>query len=107
MPSSRPAEARAVADGHYDEVQGQLSPDERWLAYTSDESGAPEVYLMSLRMGGRKKAASSHGPEEAEEHGANFSYPPDAGQGGHSTNKSGTEIFLAVGRRGPRRFQRR
>lgn len=70
VPWSRPGEARAVADGHYDEVQGQLSPDERWLAYTSDESGAPEVYLMSLRMGGRKKAASSHGPEEAEEHGA-------------------------------------
>jgi hypothetical protein len=28
-----------------EERQGQFSPDARWAAYTSDESGAPEVYV--------------------------------------------------------------
>lgn len=27
------------------ETQGQLSPDGRWLAYTSNESGSEQVYL--------------------------------------------------------------
>ena len=29
----------------FEEIQGQLSPDSRWLAYTSDESGQREVYV--------------------------------------------------------------
>jgi Tol biopolymer transport system component len=28
----------------FNELQGQLSPDSHWMAYTSDESGRPEVY---------------------------------------------------------------
>jgi eukaryotic-like serine/threonine-protein kinase len=27
------------------ESQGQFSPDSRWIAYVSDESGAPEIYV--------------------------------------------------------------
>ena len=29
----------------FNEFQGQLSPDSRWMAYTSDESGQNEVYV--------------------------------------------------------------
>ena len=29
----------------FNEFQGQLSPDSRWMAYTSDESGQREVYV--------------------------------------------------------------
>jgi dipeptidyl aminopeptidase/acylaminoacyl peptidase len=32
----------------FDEMQGQISPDGKWLAYTSLESGAAEVYVRSL-----------------------------------------------------------
>src|SRR6185436_7255156 len=30
----------------FNEFQGQLSPDSRWMAYTSDVSGQPEVYVQ-------------------------------------------------------------
>jgi serine/threonine protein kinase/Tol biopolymer transport system component len=32
----------------FDEMQGQVSPDARWLAYTSLETGDAEVYVRSL-----------------------------------------------------------
>src|SRR5205085_7243817 len=31
-----------------DEYQAQLSPDMRWIAYVSNESGRPEVYVQSF-----------------------------------------------------------
>ena len=34
------------------EVQGRVSPDGRWLAYVSNESGAPEVYIGSFPHSG-------------------------------------------------------
>jgi WD40 repeat protein len=37
-----------------DEVQGQISPDSRWVAYVSDESGRPEVYVQPLPGTGGK-----------------------------------------------------
>jgi hypothetical protein len=37
------------------ELQGQISPDGRWMAYTSDESGAPEVYVQSFPERGHGK----------------------------------------------------
>ena len=32
----------------FNEIQGQISPNGRWMAYASDESGAPEVYVRSF-----------------------------------------------------------
>jgi dipeptidyl aminopeptidase/acylaminoacyl peptidase len=37
-----------MVDTHFDEAQGRISPDGRWLAYTSDESGRHEIYLRRL-----------------------------------------------------------
>jgi len=34
----------------FSERQGQLSPDGRWLAYTSDETGERQVYVRSFRV---------------------------------------------------------
>src|SRR5262249_25228873 len=36
--------ASAFLNGPYNESDARLSPDGRWLAYTSDESGEPQVY---------------------------------------------------------------
>jgi hypothetical protein len=44
------------ADGQ----QGRFSPDGRWIAYTSTESGSPEVYVRGFRTGGRRQV-STHG----------------------------------------------
>jgi Tol biopolymer transport system component len=37
-----------VLQSEFGEEQGQISPDGRWLAYTSDESGKPEVWVTTL-----------------------------------------------------------
>ena len=43
------------------ELQGEVSPDGRWIAYTSDESGTWEVYVQSFPAGGFKRAVSVNG----------------------------------------------
>jgi hypothetical protein len=43
------------------ESQPQLSRDGRWLAYTSDESGQPEVYVRQFPSGPGFTKVSSHG----------------------------------------------
>ena len=52
--------AQPLLDTPSDEVQGQLSPDGRWLAYTSDESNRPEVYVRA-KAGGPRKPVSVKG----------------------------------------------
>jgi eukaryotic-like serine/threonine-protein kinase len=34
--------------GEFNESQGQFSPDGKWMAYVSDESGTPEIYVQSF-----------------------------------------------------------
>jgi eukaryotic-like serine/threonine-protein kinase len=43
------------------EAAGTLSPDGRWLAYTSDVSGRFEVYVQSFPGGGSKRQVSTGG----------------------------------------------
>jgi len=43
------------------EVQGHLSPEGQWLAYTSDESGTLEVYARRFPSAGEKRQISSNG----------------------------------------------
>jgi Tol biopolymer transport system component len=38
-------------DGNFTESQAQISPDGRWVAYTSDESGAPAIYVRAFPSG--------------------------------------------------------
>jgi len=42
---------------------GRLSPDGRWLAYVSPESGRPEIYVRSFAGGGRWQVSTSGGEE--------------------------------------------
>ncbi len=43
------------------EEQGQFSPDGKWVAYASDETGSPEVYVQSFPATGAKRRISSSG----------------------------------------------
>jgi Tol biopolymer transport system component len=43
------------------EVQGRFSPDGRWVAYNSDESGRVEVYVRPFREGGGRVQISVGG----------------------------------------------
>ena len=46
----------------FDESHGSFSPDARWVAYTSNESGRPEVYVQPFSAGGGSTPAGS-GPQ--------------------------------------------
>ncbi len=48
----------------FNEMQGQISPDGRWLAYTSDESSRLEVYAQPRHGEGRKWQISVDGGSE-------------------------------------------
>lgn len=45
----------------FTEAQGRLSPDGRWMAYTSDESGRREVYVQSFPAREEKWKISGNG----------------------------------------------
>jgi serine/threonine protein kinase len=45
----------------FNEYRGQISPDGKWMAYISDESGKPEVYVQSLPVSGAKWQISTGG----------------------------------------------
>ena len=53
--------ARPYAATGADETAARVSPDGRWVAYTSDESGSAEVYLDSYPTPGRRVRISSGG----------------------------------------------
>jgi Tol biopolymer transport system component len=50
-----------VAQTEFEEVEGQFSPDGKWLAYTSNESGRSEIYVQPFRGPGRKTQVSLKG----------------------------------------------
>ncbi|MDQ3686741.1 MAG: protein kinase [Acidobacteriota bacterium] len=55
----------ALLDTEFDVCHAQLSPDGRWLAYTSDESGSYEIYVQPFtaegKLGVDKKRISTNG----------------------------------------------
>jgi Tol biopolymer transport system component len=53
---------RTAADEHY----GTLSPDRRWLAYISNETGTYEVYVESFPATGFKRQVSTAGGFEPQ-----------------------------------------
>lgn len=51
----------AVVQTNFDEMQGQFSPDGRWLAYASNESGQFEIYVRPFPEAGGKWQVSTGG----------------------------------------------
>jgi hypothetical protein len=45
----------------FNESQGQFSPDGRWMAYVSDESGGPQVYVQSFPTPTERVTISTNG----------------------------------------------
>jgi Tol biopolymer transport system component len=53
-----------IADSRFDEHSPAISPDGRWLAYTSDETGQRQVYVRLLDgRGGRSLVSEANGEE--------------------------------------------
>ena len=56
--------ARPFLQTEVDEYHPMISPDGRWLAYTSTETGRLEVYVQPFPDGGRKWLISTEGGDE-------------------------------------------
>jgi serine/threonine protein kinase len=54
---------RTLLASEFAESHAQLSPDGKWLAYSSDESGRLEIYVCRFPDGGGKRRVSSGGGE--------------------------------------------
>ena len=61
LPVSPGAKARPFLETAATERHGQFSPDVKWVAYSSDETGVPEVYVRRFPEGEGKWQISSHG----------------------------------------------
>jgi hypothetical protein len=80
------AQPARITSGAYDEMMPALSPDGRWVAYTSNESGRPEVFVADFPAAGRKWQLSQAGG----------SFPSWRGDGGELFFSNDREVF-AVG----------
>jgi dipeptidyl aminopeptidase/acylaminoacyl peptidase len=55
------AEPRPFLQSAANESAPAVSPDDRWIAYTSDESGREEVYLLPAQEPGGRRQVSTEG----------------------------------------------
>ena len=46
------------------ETNAEIAPDGRWMAYQSDESGRPEIYVCEFPGGGSRQRVSINGGTE-------------------------------------------
>jgi Tol biopolymer transport system component len=61
MPIGSKGQARPLLAESFTERDGRISPDGRWLAYVSDETGRPEVSVLSLTGPARRRFVVSSG----------------------------------------------
>ena len=52
-----------IVQSAFDDRDGEVSPDEKWMAYSNTESGRSEVYVTAFPGGGAKWQASPNGGE--------------------------------------------
>lgn len=87
----------------FDEQNPQLSPDGRWLAYSSDETGDYEIYVQSFsvdgKLGADKRRVSTAGgklPVWRRDGGELFFVASDASMMASSVKTGGTEFQFAA-----------
>jgi Tol biopolymer transport system component len=61
VPLADPSQARSLAASPAVEANGQFSPDGRWVAYLSSESGRNEIYVTPFPAGGAHWQVSASG----------------------------------------------
>ncbi|MEO6214291.1 MAG: protein kinase [Vicinamibacterales bacterium] len=61
MPATGKGELKVLARGPTRDNGGPISPDSRWMAYTSDETGRFELYVQSFPDPGRRVQVSQQG----------------------------------------------
>ncbi|MGE5277434.1 MAG: protein kinase domain-containing protein [Acidobacteriota bacterium] len=56
--------SRPLLQAAFNQLGARLSPDGRWLAYESDESGTPEIFVRSFPEAGERRQVSKGGGEQ-------------------------------------------
>jgi Tol biopolymer transport system component len=64
LPSDGDGPPLQLTSTPYDELEGQVSPDGRWLAYESNESGTFEIFVQSFPLAGAKVRVSTNGGQQ-------------------------------------------
>jgi serine/threonine-protein kinase len=63
VPLEPPGEPKDLLRSSFNEVGGSFSPDGKWLAYVSDETGQNEIYLTRFPEGGKWQISTDGGVE--------------------------------------------
>ncbi len=66
LPMTGEAKPFPYLNSAFQEAHAQFSPDGRWIAYTSEETGRPEVYVQSFPIGSGKWQISTNGGDQAQ-----------------------------------------
>jgi Tol biopolymer transport system component len=61
LPTGSDSKPQPYLKTPYNELEGQFSPDGKWVAYTSDESGRNEIYVRGFPDSGAKFPVSHGG----------------------------------------------
>jgi serine/threonine-protein kinase len=80
------AKPRPILQSRFNEIIPAFSPDGRWLAYVSDESGQQEVYVQPFPGPGPKYRISTNGGTE----------PVWARRGGELFFRNGTQMMVVA-----------
>ncbi len=62
----RSPRAELVLQSEFNEYNAKLSPDGQWMAYVSEETGAPQVIVQSFPKGELRRQVSSRGGTEPQ-----------------------------------------
>jgi eukaryotic-like serine/threonine-protein kinase len=68
MAADGTSEPVAYAQSAFNETYAAISPDGKWIAYASDESGQPEIYVDSFPVAGHRARLSAGGGSEPRWH---------------------------------------
>ena len=75
LPMAGPRTPAVFLKTPYRETQGMLSPDGRWVAYTSDQSGQNEIYVRRFVQPGSGRVAQDGSEEQWQVSTAGGIYP--------------------------------
>jgi Tol biopolymer transport system component len=64
LPVGARADRKPIPMGHteFNQILGRFSPDGHWIAYASDESGTPQVYVRPFDTSSTTGTSSANGP---------------------------------------------
>ena len=65
LPMTGERKPMPYARGEFSETQGRLSPDGRWMAYTSSESGSTEIFVQPFPVSSARWQISTNGGVQA------------------------------------------